>query len=68
MDANEFRLIAVRQQELARIASLKVIAGEHPKILQAAILGGWDQGTTEQRVRKFEARIKAPSNKPIAGS
>lgn len=66
MDANENRLAAVRQQELARIAALKIIAARQPKILNAAIHGGWDLQTTERHVWKFEARIPAPSNRPNA--
>lgn len=68
MDANEFRLAAARQQELARIAAIKILAESHPKILNAAILGGWDLQTTKLHVSRFEARVTAPSNKPIAES
>ena len=47
-------------EESTRIARINELAGDHPKIVQAAISGGWDETRTELAVMKENQKIQAP--------
>lgn len=47
-------------EESARIARINELASGHPKIVTAAISGGWDEDKTELAVLKEQQKIQAP--------
>jgi hypothetical protein len=46
--------------EAGRNARIQELASDHPKIVQAAIAGGWDETKTELAVLKEQRKVQAP--------
>ena len=47
-------------EESARISRINELAGDFPKIVTAAISGGWDETKTELAVLKEQKKVQAP--------